>query len=420
MIIALPLFLHARVAIAAMKRGLHVLTEKLMGQTVAQCKEMARVAKETKLLLATGHQRHYSILYDNAVELVRNRLLGDVHYIAAQWHRGNLPGKDSWQMPLPTLKPGSLDAELHDLLARRDGLAKQLHELAAKGDEAGVKKNAADTKVLDLRIKLKEAQIADKIVEAEKYGYEAKQWKYIDDKGKEVAYDRSAIEELIRWRLWDRTGGGMMAELGSHQLDAASIFISAMHGPDKHVHPLSVSASATRPIFPKDRDIEDHVFCVFEFPHPDYNPKDPAGKDKKIGVQYSSINGNGFGGYGETIYGTEGTLVLEREQEAMLFKIAATDKKTKVGEKERKIGEKKIGEKGGKETVASLSIDETGKGDEESAAIGHMAITLGRRPATGTWNAATAKRSSTGHGASATRLRRIFPSAILAWRWATR
>ncbi len=43
-VIALPLFLHAPVAIAAMRRGLHVLTEKLMGHSVHECKEMARTA----------------------------------------------------------------------------------------------------------------------------------------------------------------------------------------------------------------------------------------------------------------------------------------------------------------------------------------------------------------------------------------
>ena len=65
-IIALPLHLHAAVAIEAMKAGKHVMTEKLMAHSVAQCKEMARVAKETGKILAVGHQRHYSILYDNA------------------------------------------------------------------------------------------------------------------------------------------------------------------------------------------------------------------------------------------------------------------------------------------------------------------------------------------------------------------
>ena len=63
-----------------------------------------------------------------------------------------------------------------------------------------------------------EAQLADEIVEAEKFGYERRQ---IKDAAGKVIYDRPAIEELIRWRLWDRTGAGLMAELGSHQLDAA-------------------------------------------------------------------------------------------------------------------------------------------------------------------------------------------------------
>ncbi len=70
-IIALPLHLHARVAVEAMLAGKHVLTEKLMAHNVAQCKVMGRVAEERGLHLATGHQRHYSILYDNAVNLIR-------------------------------------------------------------------------------------------------------------------------------------------------------------------------------------------------------------------------------------------------------------------------------------------------------------------------------------------------------------
>ena len=100
-IIALPLHLHAQAAIEAMLAGKHVLTEKLMGHSVAQCKVMGRVAAETDKLLATGHQRHYSILYDNAVNLIRWGVLGQLHYIRAQWHRGNLPGNDSWTQPLP-------------------------------------------------------------------------------------------------------------------------------------------------------------------------------------------------------------------------------------------------------------------------------------------------------------------------------
>jgi len=90
-----------------------------------------------------------------------------------------------------------------------------------------------------------------------------------------------------------------------------------VHGEKKH--PLSVSALGTRSLFTNDRDCEDHVHCVFDFPLPGYDPKDPVAKNKKIGVVYSSINGDGYGGYGEVVYGTNGTLILEREQEAVLI-----------------------------------------------------------------------------------------------------
>ncbi len=324
-IIALPLHLHAPAAVAAMKAGKHVLTEKLMGHSVHECKEMARISKETKLHLATGHQRHYNILYNNAVNMISKGMLGDLHYIRAQWHRGNMPGTDSWQQPLPKKsKPGDDQAE---------ALVKKLASWKKKL-ETEKKKGSKSVAEWEKRVAQVEAQISDEIVKAEAFGYQTKQYKDADGK---VIYDRPAIEELIRWRLWDRTGAGLMAELGSHQLDAASIFISAMHGGKKQ-HPLNVSATSSRPIFPQDRDVDDHVYCLFEFPAPGYDPKDPIASRKRISVAYASINGNGFGGYGETVFGTEGTLVLEKETEALLYKTSATDSKINVVENEKDPG----------------------------------------------------------------------------------
>ena len=324
-VIALPLHLHAPAAIAAMKAGLHVLTEKLMAHTVHECKDMARVAEHTHRILATGHQRHYNVLYANADDSIQRGLLGDLHYIRAQWYRGNLPGKDSWQQPMPnSAKPG-------DRLAA---------ELAKKRQEYKKALNSASGAAIDLwrtRLAQVEAQIADEILSdpktklAEKFGYQNLQVK--DAQGK-LLYDRPAIEELIRWRLWDRTAAGLMAELGSHQLDAASIFIQAMHkGHDPKAekpHPLSVVAAGNRPLFPPDRDCEDHVYCIIEFPAPGYNAKDKFASRKKIGVQYASINGNGFGGYGEIVYGTKGTLILEKEQDMSIVQGPASPSSVKA------------------------------------------------------------------------------------------
>ena len=329
-IIALPLHLHAPAAIAAMRLGLHVITEKLMGHTVHECKEMARVSKDTGKLLATGHQRHYNILYENAKDTIKRGILGDLHYIRAQWHRNNLPGADSWQMPLP---PGVKEG---DTSSKR--LVGELRQWEAALKECG---NPKDMAIWEKKVLQKKKQIEDSVLKdtAAKFGYQ--EYLIKDGKG-EVVYTCPPAEELIRWRLWDRTGAGLMAELGSHQLDASSIFVAAaieahmsqeelakLPGGTLHPHPISLMAAGTRPIFPPDRDVEDHVFCIIEFPAPGYDPNDPIASKKKIGVTYSSINGNGFGGYGEVVMGTKGTLLLEREQEALLFKEAETE--TKVG-----------------------------------------------------------------------------------------
>lgn len=255
-IIALPLFLHQQVAIDAMKAGKHVLCEKLMAWNISQCKDMIRVADEQDRVLSIGHQRHYSLLYAHAVEVLGSGVLGDVKHIRAQWHRNNtLPRpdnandyRDSWHPPIN----------------EKDRIALQ-----------------------------------DKV---RQYGYKN-------------------MEELIRWRLFERTGGGLMAELGSHQLDACSIFLGK-------VHPLAVSGVGTKSFYrdqyrKHEREVDDHVFVTFEFPGKNYyadeQRKAVKDKDDVVVVTYSSINTNSFEPYGECVMGTRGTMVVEQEQIVMIY-----------------------------------------------------------------------------------------------------
>ncbi|MBR5627350.1 MAG: hypothetical protein IKW74_07005, partial [Thermoguttaceae bacterium] len=328
-------------AIQAMKKGLHVLCEKLMGHSIIECKEMARAAAKLGKHLAIGHQRHYNILYQEAVDQIERGLLGDLHYIQAQWHRGNSPGADSWQMPMPSaLKPTDVQAN------------KIQSELAAW------KQELSDARGLDIekwRIKVaqKEAELMDSLL-AESVALDesgrkykgtslksAAEYGYLNETfgaGSKNEYIRPSGEELIRWRLWRRTGGGLMVELGSHQLDAASIFLAAsnrraaaLRGEDPgllpdngKVHPLRVHVSANRNLFGLDREVQDHITTLVEFPAPNYDPSTKDGRKRKITVQYSTINGNGFGGYGEIVYGTQGTIILEREQDSQLLRGPAT------------------------------------------------------------------------------------------------
>ncbi len=333
-IIGLPLHLHAIASIQAMRQGLHVLCEKLMGHSIIECKEMARTAKLLGKHLAIGHQRHYNMLYHEAEENIERGLLGDIHYIRAQWHRGNSPGADSWQMPMPyELKPG--DVQSSKLRAELKAWQQNLDDARGLEIETWRKKVAQ-----------KEAELKDAILHeggkykgvalnsVEKYGYTG----HVFGDGTPNRYDRPASEELIRWRLWRRTGGGLMVELGSHQLDAASIFLAASNrraaalrgeDPDKlpdhgKVHPLRVHVSANRNLFGLDREVQDHITTLVDFPAPNYDPKTKDGRRRTITVQYSTINGNGFGGYGEIVFGTKGTIILEREQDSQLLRGPST------------------------------------------------------------------------------------------------
>ena len=251
-VIATPLNTHSMIAIDAMKAGKHVLCEKLMAHSIEQCKQMIRVSRETGKMLAVGHQRHYSVLYANANDLVSQGLLGDIKFIRASWHRNNsFPGSDSWVKKIPA-------------------------------------EDSAQLKDLD------------------------QQWGF------------DSLDQLINWRLFRKTGGGLMAELGSHQLDACSIFLSQGRS---EVHPLAVQGYGGKNFYgvkgvgsedkQKDpREIDDHVYVTLEFPGR-YHEQDP--NDVAI-VTYSSINTNRLEPYGETIYGSRGTMVTELEQKVMLFK----------------------------------------------------------------------------------------------------
>src|SRR5258708_2539563 len=100
-VIAVPLNVHASITIDALNAGKHVLCEKLMAQNITDCKEMIHVAKKANRLLAVGHQRHYSVLYENANDLVKQGVLGYIKFIRASWHRNNsFPNIDSWVKPV--------------------------------------------------------------------------------------------------------------------------------------------------------------------------------------------------------------------------------------------------------------------------------------------------------------------------------
>ncbi len=98
--IAAPNYLHAPMAIAALRAGKDVLLEKPIALTYAEARRVAAAARETGRVLAIGMQRHFSRAYRRIVEAVGSEEVGKPHLFALNEYRGDwTPRTWLWRDP---------------------------------------------------------------------------------------------------------------------------------------------------------------------------------------------------------------------------------------------------------------------------------------------------------------------------------
>ena len=110
----LPTYLHKDFTIAALRAGKHVLLEKPMGLSVAECDEMIEVAKQADRILMIGHTLRFWPEYTVLTDLVKSGQLGKP--LAATARR--LAGPPRWSdwFYHPELTGGEvLDLQIHDV-----------------------------------------------------------------------------------------------------------------------------------------------------------------------------------------------------------------------------------------------------------------------------------------------------------------
>ncbi len=115
----------------------------------------------------------------------------------------------------------------------------------------------------------------------------------------------AALDRRLNWRLYRDTSAGLMAELGSHQLDIADWFLQTP--------PLRVIASGGIDYYQDGREVLDNIFCIYDYQLP---AADKSGRpilpraEQTVRVTYSSLGNNAYEGASELILGTHGTLYL--------------------------------------------------------------------------------------------------------------
>ena len=119
-IIASPNHLHAEQAIAALRRGLHVLVEKPMALNVDDAERMLREAETAGRVLAVGHEIRTFAWAEAVAKLLHDGTLGTPRHLALSlWRRPYRAGASGWKTDPAKLGSSILEEPIHYLdLAR--------------------------------------------------------------------------------------------------------------------------------------------------------------------------------------------------------------------------------------------------------------------------------------------------------------
>jgi predicted dehydrogenase len=150
-IVALPNHLHAPVSVDLLSRGIHVLCEKPMARTPAECQAMADAARRSGALLAIGHNRRFRDHLRMTKDFCDRGIIGQITRIHAEEGSAS-----DWQRSPAYFDPKSsgggalMDVGIHALDLIR-WIAGEFEEVGYKGD--GTPTRAEDEAEMTFRLK---------------------------------------------------------------------------------------------------------------------------------------------------------------------------------------------------------------------------------------------------------------------------
>jgi len=130
-------------------------------------------------------------------------------------------------------------------------------------------------------------------------------------------------DRRVNWRLYKDYSQGLMAELGSHQIDVANWYLG--------MHPISVVGIGGVNYWKDGREVYDNVQVIFEYPN-------------GAKLCYQSIETNSFDADSEQFMGRKGTLIMTEQsgQKSMMFREPGVDAIgfEKLSDNQTKVGNK--------------------------------------------------------------------------------
>lgn len=96
--VVLPNSMHAEFCVRAAKAGKHVICEKPMGISVAECDEIINACKKAGVKLGMGYRLHSEPYTQQVKQYVREKTFGDIKYVGAEAAYRSTGNPDQWRL----------------------------------------------------------------------------------------------------------------------------------------------------------------------------------------------------------------------------------------------------------------------------------------------------------------------------------
>jgi myo-inositol 2-dehydrogenase/D-chiro-inositol 1-dehydrogenase len=112
--VVLPSHLHHEVGRAVLEAGKHLLLEKPMALTVAQCDDLIAAAAAREKVLAIGHEMRHASLWGKVKELLETGAVGEPLYLLVElWRRPYRKGAGGWRYDIGRVGNWILEEPIH-------------------------------------------------------------------------------------------------------------------------------------------------------------------------------------------------------------------------------------------------------------------------------------------------------------------
>lgn len=109
-----PNMLHHEMGMAVLESGRHLLLEKPMALTVAECDQLVELAETQQRVLAVGHELRLSSLWGQVKQLIEEGIIGRVQYVLVELSRFPYrPGSDGWRYDQQRVGSWILEEPIH-------------------------------------------------------------------------------------------------------------------------------------------------------------------------------------------------------------------------------------------------------------------------------------------------------------------